>query len=255
MLARLLAAAVSPARATRLASQCAVCRSWPADVVCAPCAARFAVPVPRCRTCALVLPVALPGQLGTPADRCIACLREAPPLDAAFTALHYAYPWSTLLADYKFGDQPQWALPLARLLFDAPGVAELLAALSPSDWLVPLPLSAQRLQTRGFNQAWQLTKALATLSATRARPAADLLLRIRDTAPQTRLARAERLNNVEGAFVVDPLRVGQLRGRHVVLVDDVMTSGASIFSAARAVRQAGAVAISALVVARTDNPP
>ena len=123
--------------------------------------------------------------------------------------------------------------------------------LDAQDWVVPLPLSAERLQTRGFNQAWELARALARHTQTRATPDARLLLRIRHTRPQSQLRREARLANVKGAFQVDPLRAAALAGRRVVLVDDVMTSGASLFTAAQALRAAGAVHITAVVLART----
>ena len=80
---------------------------------------------------------------------------------------------------------------------------------------------------------------------------AAMLLRTRHTAAQSALTRAERLQNVQGAFAVEPLRAHELRGRRVVLVDDVMTTGASLRAAASALRLAGAAHITALVFART----
>ena len=185
------------------------------------------------------------------AQRCGACLRQPPPLDAALAALPYAYPWSTLITRYKFGEQHGWAGFFAGLMLAAPGAQAALEGLQPGDWLLPVPLSAQRLQSRGFNQAWELACALERQSGTRARADARLLLRVRDTPPQSRLARAARLANVRGAFQVDPLRADSLHGRRVLLVDDVMTSGASLFAAAQALREAGAARITALVLART----
>ena len=81
-----------------------------------------------------------------------------------------------------------------------------------------------------------------------------LLLRLRHTQAQSELDLKGRLHNVQGAFAVEPLRHGAVRGRNVALVDDVMTSGASLFSAAQALRQAGAARITGLVLARTDEP-
>lgn len=164
----------------------------------------------------------------------------------------YAYPWSKLMAVYKFGQDPAWAAVFAGLLLRTPGVPGRLTALQPGDWLLPMPLSAERLQTRGFNQSWELAKALAGQSGTAARPDAQLLLRIRNTPPQSQLRREARLHNVRGAFVIDPLRAGELAGRQVLLVDDVMTSGASLFAAAQALREAGAAGVIGLVVARTE---
>lgn len=235
-----------------LASQCAVCHSWPARRVCEPCVARFGQALARCSTCALALPVDLSGGRGAPSLQCAACVRQPPPLAACFAAMPYAYPWSDLVARYKFGGDPAWAAVFAGLLLQVPGARAALEGLQAGDWLIPLPLSAQRLQSRGFNQAWELAKALAQQSGTAARADARLLLRIRDTPPQAQLKREARLRNVKGVFVVDPLRVQPLQGRSVLLVDDVMTSGASLFAAAQALRDAGALAVSAVVFARTE---
>ena len=183
---------------------------------------------------------------------CMDCIAERPPLDRAFAAVAYAYPWSGLVGRYKFGDQPAWAPIFAALLLQSPGAQESLVGLDAADWIVPMPLSMQRLQTRGFNQAWQLATALAGQSRSLARTDARLLLRVKDTRPQSQLKRAERLTNVKGAFLVDPLRTAELDGRRVVLVDDVMTSGASLFTAAVALKQAGATHVTAIVFARTD---
>ena len=112
-----------------------------------------------------------------------------------------------------------------------------------------MPLSAARLRQRGFNQALELARRLAP-DKTDAR----LLLRIRDTAPQLDLSAAQRRRNGRGAFALEPLRAGRLRGADAVLVDDVMTSGASLFAAAEVLRQAGAARLTALVLARTPAP-
>jgi ComF family protein len=267
---RLPSPALSLLRLPGLASQCAVCHSWPAQQVCRPCVTRFTPALLRCARCALALPALSPeegglsrstgspegarssgGLHGTDEPLCPACARQPPPLDGALAAVSYAYPWSTLITRYKFGEQHGWAGFFASLLLQTPGVAQLLNHLEPQDWILPLPLSDQRLQTRGFNQAWELASALARQSATPAQADPRLLLRMRHTQAQTRLRREERLANVKGAFQVDPLRVSELQGRAVVLVDDVMTSGASLFEAAQALRDAGAASITAVVLART----
>jgi ComF family protein len=228
----------------KLASQCAVCHSWPAQRICTHCVARFAKPLARCTTCALAL---VTGQ-----NQCAACVRRPPPLDACFAAVTYAYPWSGLITSYKFGQDPSWAAVFAQMMLRTPGVADSLAALPGGGWLLPMPLSPERLEARGFNQAWELVKALGRHGAGALQADARLLLRIRNTLPQSRLGRNERLRNVRNAFVVDPLRAPELQGRHLVLVDDVMTSGASLFSAAECLREAGAAGVIALVIARTE---
>lgn len=184
---------------------------------------------------------------------CIDCLKNHPPLDSTVVAVNYAYPWSELITRYKFGDKPGWADFFADLLLKAPGVAKAFGLLRAGDLIIPMPLSAQRLQSRGFNQAWELASALAQKTRSAATPDAHLLLRVRHTRPQTELRREARLANVKGAFQIDPLRVPGLAGKRVLLVDDVMTSGASIFTAAGVLRAAGAANITAVALARTPQ--
>ena len=218
--------------------QCAVCRAWPAQPVCEACVGRFAQPQSRCLRCAL--PVA-PG-----VATCGRCLREPPPLDACHCAVAYGYPWSTLVGQFKFQGQAGWARAFAMLMRSAPWVEP---ALEDADVVLPIPLSPERLSERGFNQAHELARLLAP-----ARTDASLLLRIRPTAVQSALDRRAREANVKGAFALDPMRPDAVRGRKVVLVDDVMTSGASLHAAAQVLRAAGASHVAAVVLARTDEP-
>ena len=183
---------------------------------------------------------------------CITCEKQPPPVDATHVAVSYAFPWSGLIAQYKFSSQTGWARQFAALLLQHAGIAACLAGLTANDVILPLPLSRQRLQTRGFNQSWLLAQQLHEQSRTLARLDAGVLMRIRDTAAQSGLALDNRLGNVRGAFAVDPLQAPRLAGRRVVLVDDVMTSGASLYAAALALRQANAAHISAVVLARTE---
>ena len=224
-------------RASRqLPARCAVCRAWPSRVVCNACATRFAQPVPRCTTCALPVPEGI--------THCGACLREPPPLDACLAAVTYGWPWSDCVTQFKFGNLPGWAAELATLMRSAPWVEP---ALEQADRVLPMPLARERLAERGYNQALLLAKQLAPHKTD-----ASLLLRTRHTPAQSELKRAERLRNVRGAFAVEPLRAPELRGRRVVLVDDVMTTGASLHAAATALRQAGTARITAVVFARTE---
>jgi ComF family protein len=134
---------------------------------------------------------------------------------------------------------------MALLMRSAPWVEP---ALDLADMLLPMPLSSERLQERGFNQALLLAKALAP-----SKTKAGLLLRIRDTPPQSSLSRSARLNNVLQAFAMEPLQQSAVAGKRIVLVDDVMTSGASLSAAAQCLRQAGAAHIMALVFARAER--
>lgn len=169
---------------------------------------------------------------------------KPPVLDACLAALPYAYPWSNLVADFKFHQRPGWAASFASLLRAAPWVEP---ALDAADLLLPMPLSEQRLRERGYNQADVLARALEP-----AKVARGVLLRVQDTPPQRTLARSERLRMVQNAFAVDPLQVSRIAGKRLVLLDDVMTSGASLHAAARVLRGVGAAHITGLVLSRTE---
>ena len=219
-----------------LPSQCLVCHAWPTAPVCEACVSRFAQPQSRCQTCALPVPQGV--------RQCGACLKQPPPLEACLAAVNYAFPWSDLIVGFKFHNQPGRASALALLMRSTPWVEP---ALDAADLVLPMPLALERLQTRGFNQALILARLLAPDKTDH-----KLLLRIKNTPPQSSLHRAERLTSLNDAFAVEPLRLAQIKGARVVLVDDVMTTGASLFAAARVLKAAGAAHITGLVIARTE---
>lgn len=219
-----------------LPSRCVICHAWPSEPLCEACIGRFAQPQSRCLSCALPVPSGV--------RHCGACLQHTPPLWRCLCAVPYAWPWRERIAALKFREQPGWARPLAWLMRGCDGAEDLLHS---ADAVLPIPLSRQRLAERGYNQAWQLARALAPNKAD-----AGLLLRVRHTPPQRSLPRSARLANLQGAFAVEPLRAHDLRGLHLLLVDDVMTSGASLHSAAQVLMQTGAARVSALVLARTE---
>lgn len=217
-------------------SQCAVCHAWPARPVCDSCVQRFAQPVPRCQTCALPVLSSM--------RQCGACINDPPPLDRALAAVPYAYPWTGVMTQFKFQEQVGWARSMAMLLRSAPWVEP---ALENAHWLLPMPLSLQRLQQRGFNQALVLARAL---EPTKVKD--GVLLRVKDTAPQSSLPRKERLQGVRGAYALEPLYAAAVRDKRIVLLDDVMTTGASLHEAARVLRRAGAAHLTAVVFARAE---
>jgi len=223
------------ALANRLPSQCAICHAWPAQRVCDACRAQFAPRLARCATCACTVPQGV--------AQCGQCLLHPPPLDACLAAVSYGYPWAHLLAQFKFHADPGWAAALAGLMHQIPGAQ---AALAQADLVLPVPLSPGRLRQRGYNQALLLARRLDG-----SRVHAQMLLRTRDAEAQSHLTRAERLRNLRGAFALDPLQARQVAGRRVLLVDDVMTTGATLHAAAAPLREAGARHITAMVLART----
>lgn len=221
----------------RWPSLCRICQAWPSQPICEDCVQRFAQPVARCNTCAQ--------RLDTPL--CIACQHTPPPLDVCLCAVDYAYPWVNAIAHFKFQADPGLGRHLADLLRHTPWVEP---ALETADRVIPMPLSAQRLRERGFNQAHELARHLAP-----SKTDAHTLLRHEHKRHQVGQGRAERLANVSGSFWIHPEHLQALRGERVLVVDDVMTTGASLFEAARALRAAGAAHITGLVFARTPATP
>lgn len=165
-------------------------------------------------------------------------------MDLCLAAVPYAFPWAHLMADFKFNEQPALAGFFAHLLKATPWVEPTLEA---ADLLLPMPLSSQRLKQRGYNQALLLANQLSA-----AKTRAQLLLRLVDTPAQHGLKRVQRLTALNEAFAVDPLRISAVKGARLVLIDDVMTTGASLYSAAKVLKLAGAAHITGLVVARTE---
>jgi len=229
----------------RCAGQCSVCRAWSDSTVCASCVALYARPQPRCWTCAARLPLELAGR---PRPQCGRCLREAPPLDRAVAALDYRFPWDGLLQHFKYHQ----ALELRESLLERLNTALNAAEVDAPDWLLPVPLSARRLRERGYNQSHELAKALARRRGLRCDP--GLLLRVRHNERQAGLKLDARAANVRGVFAVEPLRAARLRGCSVALLDDVMTSGATLFELAGVLLQAGVMSVQAWVIARTPEP-
>jgi ComF family protein len=220
--------------------RCLLCREPGADGrdLCKACATRLPWNTAACPRCAL--PVAagetMPGPL---ASACGACLRRAPPLDAVRAAFIYGFPIDRLLPRLKFhGD-----LAAGRLL--AAAMAARCADMPRPDALLPLPLARARLRRRGYDQALELARPVARRLGIPLRDGA--LVRRRDTAPQSTLDAAARRRNLLGAFAVPP---GARLPTHVALVDDVMTTGATLHAAAHALRRAGVARVDAWICAR-----
>jgi ComF family protein len=158
----------------------------------------------------------------------------------------YAFPWSGLIGEFKF----QGDVALAQLL--AQRMASVLRQTSGAlevDRVLPVPLSTQRLRERGFNQSWELARRLGQIFGLAC--SADLLLRPVDTGHQLELSLLERAHNLRGAFMVAPQQRQAIVGQRLALVDDVMTTGATLREATRALLEAGAASVDAWAVART----
>jgi ComF family protein len=176
-------------------------------------------------------------------DRCAACLASPYAFARARAACVYDTASRGLILEYKHGDQQQLAGLFARWLSRA--AAPLIAG---ADAVVPVPLHPARLLARRFNQAAEIARPLARSSAREYLP--DALIRTRATETQGgRSARGRRLN-VKSAFAVTGAGARQVRGRRILLIDDVLTTGATGEACARALLDAGARAVDLAVIAR-----
>ena len=218
---------------------CAACNDWSAQRICSACTSRFARLAPRCRLCA--------ARVVERVGICGACLQSPPALDGAWAAVDYAFPWTQLVAQFKFRQGLDLATSLTELMARSGPPADVAPRL-----ILPVPLSASRMRSRGYNQAWELARRLGEKLSWPARH--DVLLKTRDTPEQMALPRHRRHANVHQAFSIAP-RVGQtLAGERVVLLDDVMTTGATANEIARLLKGAGARSVEAWVFARTPSP-
>ena len=170
------------------------------------------------------------------------------PFAACVVACDYAFPWDRLIAAFKFEARVELAAPLARRMVQA---VQDSGAVRP-DWVVPVPLAPRRLAERGYNQAWELARRVA--GALQLSSHAGLLQRHAEGAHQAALGLAERRRNLRGAFIAGGERRVSLHGAHVAVVDDVMTSGATLTEVAHALQRAGARRVDAWVLARTPAP-
>jgi ComF family protein len=177
--------------------------------------------------------------------RCGACLREPAPWSRAIAALDYGYPWDRLLATLKFHD----GLDLLPWAGAALATAVRTAPPARVDQVLPVPLSEARLRERGYNQAWELARSVASALALAAH--GNVLERRIDTPHQLSLPRAQRAANIRGAFAVTPAGRAAIGGLRLALVDDVLTTGATLAEASRALLAAGAAGVEVWVLART----
>ena len=209
---------------------CFLCRGEAADVLCAPCDADL----PRlngslCPRCALASPQSAV---------CGRCLTQKPSYDATLAVLSYEFPADVLVQALKFRGELALAPFLADLLLKR-------VSANKVDCIVPVPLSGARLRERGYNQSLEIARQVARVTGTRLE--AELCERARDTPAQMDLPLAERAKNVRGAFHCPRL----VAGATVAVLDDVMTTGATLDEIAATLKRAGAARVENWVIART----
>jgi ComF family protein len=210
-----------------------LCGASSAERLCRACAGELPRASAACPRCALPL-----GER----QACGRCLRHPPAFDAASAALLYRFPVDRLVLRFKScGD-----FAAGRWL--AGELARVTARLDAPDLLVAPPLARARLRQRGFNQALQLARAIGGERAIEVDGGA--IVKPRETPLQASLDRRARLANLRGAFEVR----AAVAGKHVAIVDDVMTTGATAEALACALKDAGACRVSVWVAARTPDP-
>lgn len=213
-----------------LPGHCLLCSTASgADLLCPGCAEDLPrLPAKLCPLCS---------EPTTHGERCGACLRKAPHFSSSIALFRYEFPTDRLIQALKYAHQLAVAAWLGKLL------AQRLANHS-CDLIIPLPLHPERLRERGFNQSVEIARPLAR--ARKMPLSLDALVRVRPTAAQAELALDKRAGNVRGAFEckADP------SGRRVLLIDDVMTSGATLDECARVLKLHGASRVDVAVAAR-----
>lgn len=173
---------------------------------------------------------------------CGQCLQSPPAFDSTRCLFQYQFPFSVVLQQYKYGQ----LLPLARTMGHL--LANHVKHLPPPDCIIPMPLHPQRIKERSFNQSVEIAKVISKQLLITANLHA--CKRIKPTPPQANLPYKQRIKNMKGAFEC----AADLQGKHVVLLDDVMTTGASLNALAKTVKDAGASHVECWVIARTISP-
>lgn len=234
----------SPPRSWRARLRAAIAVALPhACVLCASARARTLV----CDACAAALPrnekpCAVCGLPLGAGDRCGHCVLHPPSFERTLAPFLYALPVDRLVQSYKYQG----------LLACAAWFADAMVASRPdparADLLVAMPLAAARQRERGFNQSLELARALSRRTSIPL--AIGAVERVRETRPQADLPWDDRARNVRSAFACPT----DVAGRHIIVVDDVMTTGASLDELARTLKRAGAARVENWVVARTPAP-
>ena len=226
-----------------LPPRCVLCRrpgQPPAYDLCADCESEIPVVPDPCRRCGLPRNGGEEGE----EDGCARCRALDLPYAQCAAPWAYAFPVTQLVQALKY----EGALANARVFGTRMVTQAMTEAADP--WrrpalVVPMPLHPSRLVERGFNQSHEIARVVTRLLDLRLAPKG--LRRVRGTAPQVGLSRRERAGNLRGAFVADPRVVG---GQHVVLIDDVVTTGSTVIEAASTLRAAGAASIAVWAAAR-----
>ncbi len=220
---------------------CVLCgaHGWQGRDLCRDCYAELPVNQAACRVCAIPLPLAEDGQ----ELMCGQCQQQVRQFDTCYSAFVYKSPFDKLIHQLKFQHKLHLATLLGDLMVEA--LERRFAGSKPlPDCIIPVPLHHSRLRERGYNQALELARPIAkrfNLPLLR-----NSCIRNKATLPQSELPAEERFNNIMGSFTVQ----ANFSARHVVIVDDVMTTGSTIDALAKTLKEAGVQTVDAWICAR-----
>lgn len=217
---------------TLLPQQCLLCGSTANETgLCSPCWDDLPFsPDHVCPVCAADSPTQ---------EVCGACLKDTPAFDHTVAAMRYQFPVGAMMQRFKYGGHLTTGKLLGLIL------ASKLNQHSLPDIMTAMPLHLERLRERGYNQALEIAKEIASYHPVKLSP--QLCQRTRATPQQAGLSQEDRKKNLRGAFQCD----ADLTGLHIAIVDDVLTSGASLHELAKTLKKAGATRVTCWVVART----
>jgi ComF family protein len=235
-------------------NQCRICGQWHSTPFwlrrgrvdrawCYPCEIAFNRATARCIQCSLRT---APG-----IQRCAACSQSPPNWSLGAAAVDYAFPWSELINAYKSQGDVGLGHGFAALMHSDPIISRLLRS---ADAWVGVPLSDGALSGRGFHQTADLITQLRHHLALPPPEIRDALSRLGTSKAQKALGLRARADNLSGVFSVNTLAIRDIKGRHLALIDDVSTTGATLTAVTDVLLRAGAASVNTVVLARTPKP-
>jgi len=217
--------------------KCILCNSIVDGSICGECWSNVNfISEPYCEICHL------PFEYEIGDSHCLDCVKRPPAYDKAYSVFVYDELSRAIITRFKYGDAIHFLPHLAKILHTKTQHIK-------ADFIIPVPLHYKRLVARRYNQAGLLASGLGKLSKRYA--LLDGLIRTKNTPPQAGLVRKERNRNIVDAFAVNPKHRHILKGKTVILVDDVMTTGATIQECAKVLKASGAEKVYSVTIART----
>lgn len=184
--------------------------------------------------------------LASDGNVCGSCLSNPPDFDATQAVFLYSFPVDAMMVRYKYGNMMHLSHIFGQFLSDKLGLS---LASNQIDFVIPMPMHPARIKERGFNQAHEIAKVLS--KDCHEKLDFKSVARIKLTPPQASLPLKDRVKNIKGAFQVNTDKLNLILGKRIAIVDDVMTTGASLNELAKTLKKAGATHVECWVIART----